>query len=92
MISGPVEAGSTLTFKPGTWSGSPSSIEYQWELCNSAGGGCSAITGATGASLLLTSVASGATFRIQETAANASGGGVEQSSAASEPARPPSCR
>ncbi len=84
VITGTVEPGSTLTFEPGSWAGAPSSIEYQWELCNSVGGGCSAISGATGPSLPVTSSEINATFRIQETAANSSGGGVEQSSAASE--------
>ncbi len=83
VVSGTAEVGSTLTFKPGSWSGSPSSIEYQWELCNAIGGGCSAITGATGPSVPVASAELGDTFRIQETAANSSGGGVEQSSAAS---------
>ena len=84
VIAGISEVGSTLTFTPGSWAGSPTSIADQWELCNGLGGGCSAIAGATGSSLLLTSADAGGTIRIQETAANSSGGGVEQSSAASD--------
>ena len=85
VITGSGEVGSTLGFTHGSWSGSPTSIEYQWELCNELGAACSAIAGATGATLPVTSADTGDTFRIQETAGNSTGAGVEQSSAATAP-------
>ena len=82
VVTGAPEVGATLGFDHGSWAGSPASVEYQWELCDGEGDACSAIAGATGASLPVTSAYVGSTIRLQETAGNSSGGGVEQSSAA----------
>jgi hypothetical protein len=60
----------------GTWTVSPSSIGDQWELCNGAGSGCSAISGATGPTYTLTAGDVGYTIRVQQTASNAAGVGA----------------
>jgi len=74
-ISGIVEQGQTLTASGGTWTGSPTSTSEQWEECNAAGSGCSAIIGATGPTNKLPTSAVGSTIRVQETASNAAGSG-----------------
>ncbi|MFZ0972950.1 MAG: hypothetical protein WAN22_12050, partial [Solirubrobacteraceae bacterium] len=52
-ISGTPQQGQALTTSDGTWLGSPSSYAYQWEDCNSSGGSCSGISGATSGSYTL---------------------------------------
>jgi hypothetical protein len=47
-ILGDAFVGETLTATNGRWSGSPSSFSYQWLQCDSAGGDCFAVAGATG--------------------------------------------
>ena len=48
LISGPTKQGQTVTVSTGAWSGYPfPAYSYQWEDCNSAGAGCSDISGAT---------------------------------------------
>jgi hypothetical protein len=74
-ISGKPSVGQTLVEHHGTWSGSPTSYRYQWEVCNSAGAGCSAIRGATGQTYRLRASDLGHTIRVQETASNAHGAG-----------------
>ncbi|HSZ15421.1 MAG TPA: IPT/TIG domain-containing protein [Solirubrobacteraceae bacterium] len=72
-ISGTAEVGQKLTLSHGEWSNSPSSYSEQWELCNSAGESCAAISGATLATYTIAASAVGKTIRAQETASNASG-------------------
>jgi IPT/TIG domain len=80
-IAGDAEQGQTLTVVPGGWSGAPTSIREQWARCNASGSGCSPIAGATGSSYTLGAADLGATIRVQETAANASGEGAPTASA-----------
>ena len=40
VISGTAQVGSTLQASTGTWSPAPSSYEYTWYRCDSAGGNC----------------------------------------------------
>ena len=73
----PTVAGSALvdavvTVNPGTWVGrQPISFSYAWLRCNSAGGECGAIAGATGRSYRLTSSDVGRKVRVNVTARNA---------------------
>jgi hypothetical protein len=81
VVSGTAEQGQVLSTTNGSWSGSPTSYGYGWEDCNSSGGSCSAISGATGSSYTLTSGDVGHTVRSVVTATN-SGGSASASSAA----------
>ena len=79
-ISGTVVIGQTLTESNGSWSNSPTGYSYQWELCNSSGGACAAIAGATGQTYVITANDAGSTIRVLETASNSSGPGAATSS------------
>jgi hypothetical protein len=84
-ISGPLYAASVLTATTGTWSGStPLTYSYLWKRCNSSGGSCTTITGATGSTYTQTSSDVGHTLKVQVTASNASlpGGGTANATSA----------
>ncbi len=74
-ITGSAEQGQTLSVTHGDWSDNPSSYSEHWLQCNATGGGCALISGATGTTYALPASAVGATIRVQESAANASGSG-----------------
>lgn len=80
-IEGFAEVGQTLTAKAGQWSGSPTSAGLQWARCNAEGTGCAPISGATGATYTPAAADAGASIRVQETVANASGDGAPAASA-----------
>jgi hypothetical protein len=73
-ISGSMVQGTLLTASAGTWSGSaPITYSYQWLRCNSSGGGCASIGGATGTQYRLTSSDVGRKVRVSVTARNSAG-------------------
>ena len=73
-ISGPAEAGGTLTVTPGTWTNAGvAAPAYQWQRCDAAGDDCGDIDGATAATLVLTADDACSMFQVAETRANASG-------------------
>ena len=73
-ISGSPTLGATQTANPGTWSGTqPISFTFQWRTCNSAGGNCSNIAGATGRNYVTRTSDIGRTLRIRVTAHNTIG-------------------
>lgn len=78
-ITGTPQVGQTLTASTGTWSGSPTRYAYEWRRCNSTGGNCSAISGATGAGYKLTTADQGSTIRVAVTATNEAGSATAQS-------------
>ncbi len=81
-ISGTAANGQTLTASTGTWTGTtPISYSYQWRQCNSAGGECSNISGATSSTYVLGRDDVGSTIRIVVAASNAAG----STSSTSEP-------
>jgi hypothetical protein len=82
-IAGEAEQGQTLSVVPGEWSAAPSSLHEQWARCNASGSGCEPLAGATGSSYTLSAADLGASIRVQETAANASGEGAPAASAPS---------
>jgi hypothetical protein len=75
----PIATGSTfvdgtITVQPGSWTGrQPIGFSYSWVRCNSAGGDCVAIAGATGRTYRLTSADVGHKVRCSVTARNAIG-------------------
>ena len=74
VVSGQPVVGQTLTGTTGTWSGTqPITYAYQWQDCNSTGGSCTPIAGATSASYVVASSDTGLTLRLQVTATNAGG-------------------
>lgn len=82
-VSGTARDGQTLTSDPGAWSGSPS-YSHQWQTCDSAGGNCTDINGATGETLTLRAAEVGLRVRLVVTGTNAAG----SATAASEPTSP----
>jgi hypothetical protein len=72
-ILGDEFAGQTLTATNGRWTGSPTSFGYQWLQCDSAGGGCFPIAGATGKTYDVRFADVYSTLRVAVTAKNASG-------------------
>jgi hypothetical protein len=86
-ISGTAAQGHPLAESHGVWSSSPTGFTYQWERCNSTGGSCHAISGATGRTYTLAAADAGATIRIVETASNAAGTSGPATSNATGPVR-----
>jgi hypothetical protein len=73
-ISGAAEQGQLLSASEGTWKGTPPlSYTYQWEQCNSTGGACKKITGATASTYRVPGSLIGDTLRVVVTAENAAG-------------------
>jgi hypothetical protein len=81
-ISGTAQDGQTLTASVGSWSGTPPlSYAYQWQSCNSAGEGCTNISGATGSTYVLGHGDVGKTIRVAVTATNSAGSASSTSEA-----------
>lgn len=74
-ISGSARDGSTLTASHGSWDGKPTSFSYQWLRCDTAGGSCSSITGATSERYTVTTTDVGHRLRVTVTAQNGTGSG-----------------
>ncbi|MGD1056866.1 MAG: SMP-30/gluconolactonase/LRE family protein [Solirubrobacteraceae bacterium] len=82
VISGAAQEAQTLAASTGVWEGAPSlSYAYQWEHCNSSGGSCTSISGATSATYLLASGDVGYTIRVVVTASNSAGSAASTSEA-----------
>lgn len=72
-ITGTATEGQILSVTHGFWTNQPSGIADQWQRCDSSGGNCQPIAGATGQSYTLTASDVGSTIRVQETASNSEG-------------------
>lgn len=91
-ITGTPREGSTLTANPGTWSGTtPITFRYQWQRCDSRGGSCSNIIGATSRTYVLTAADVNRTMRVIVTARNSVGSRSHTSvpTAVVQPGEPP---
>ena len=73
-VRGTMVAGSLATADPGSWTGSQSiSFSYRWLRCNTQGGDCVSIAGATGRNYRLASNDVGHRIRFNVTARNSVG-------------------
>jgi RHS repeat-associated protein len=54
-VTGTPAVGTTLGVSSGKWSNEPAAFSYQWEDCNSSGGNCTPIAGATNPNYKVTS-------------------------------------
>ena len=68
QITGTTTQGEALSATSGGWDGDPSGYAYQWQRCDSGGGNCTAIEGATSPTYTLTAADVGTTIRITVTA------------------------
>jgi hypothetical protein len=81
-ISGSTVVAHKLSATNGTWSGSqPQSYAYEWRRCDTGGGSCTAISGATASTYTTTAGDVGSTIKVAVTASNSAG----QATAASDP-------
>ena len=81
-ITGTTVEGATLTAATGVWTEDPTSYAYSWWDCDSSGGSCVEIAGATGQTYSLTANDVGHTIRASVAALNAAGGGTPATSEA----------
>ncbi len=78
-VGGTTKQGDALTTTIGSWSNSPTSYSYQWQDCNSSGGACVNISGATSLSYTLQASDVGDTVRSVVQAVNSYGNESAQS-------------
>jgi hypothetical protein len=89
-ISGTAQQGQTLSASTGTWSGTaPFTYAYQWRRCDTGGGGCADIAGATATTYTLVAADLATTIRVAVTASNAAGSALASSSQTQVVAPPP---
>jgi Low-density lipoprotein receptor repeat class B len=89
QISGTAQQGRQLTESHDLWLNGVTRYEYQWESCDSGGGHCNSIAGATHQSYTLSEQDVGHTLRVQESASNSDGTGEPATSAATAVVLPP---
>ena len=93
VIEGTPEESQTLSASDGAWSGAPPlTYSYQWQRCDSGGGECQDISGATSRTYTLGGGDVGSTLRVLVTASNAEGSATagSPSSPVVAPGTPPS--
>lgn len=88
-ITGTPAVGRTLAASSGSWAGASGSFRYQWLRCNSGGGACKNIGGATHQTYTLVAADAGSTVRVAVTASNKAGSTTATSNAVFVPGTPP---
>ena len=88
-ISGSAVQGRTLSEQHGAWTNNPGSYDLQWMRCDSAGGNCSVISGATAQTYVPVAADVGQTLLVSESATNAGGIATAVSSAITPVVAPP---
>jgi hypothetical protein len=83
LTSSSPEQGVPVTASTGTWQNSPTSFSYAWSRCNSGGGSCSTISGASSASYTPVAADVGQTLKVTVTATNLTGTASASSSPSS---------
>ena len=79
-ISGSASQGSVLSASPGSWSGdNPITFTYQWQRCDSGGGSCGNVAGATAQTYTLVLADVNHTLFVDVTAHNGAGTGTASS-------------
>jgi DNA-binding beta-propeller fold protein YncE len=84
-ISGAARTGETLTAAAGSWTESPAAYQYQWELCNAAGSGCTPISEATNPTYKVPASDAESTLRVAVTASGPHGASTPSESSATAP-------
>jgi streptogramin lyase len=87
-ISGTPTVGARLAVSNGKWTNVPLTYGYQWEDCNTTGGGCAPILGADNANYTVTSHDAGHSLAVAVTASNAGGAATASTSASAEAKAP----
>jgi virginiamycin B lyase len=72
-LSGQAVEGQALSVSAGSWAHDPSTFEYQWQICDAFGAGCTSVAGQNEASHRLTAGDVGHTLRALVTASNIGG-------------------
>jgi hypothetical protein len=75
VVSGALQAGSTLTAGPGSWSSVPITYVYTWARCDATGSAC-VVLSTRGNSYVVVPADAGSTLKVTVTAGNASGTGT----------------
>jgi len=79
-ISGTAQQGQRLSASTGAWSGTaPFAYVYQWRRCDTGGGSCADIAGASATTYTLAAADLGTTIRVAVTASNSAGSSVSSS-------------
>jgi GH25 family lysozyme M1 (1,4-beta-N-acetylmuramidase) len=73
QVSGLAQAGQSLAAQVGTWTGAPTTFTYQWRRCNTTGGACAVISGATASTYTITPGDIGSTISVLVTATGKGG-------------------
>ncbi len=78
VITGSPAVGATITGTNATWKDTPA-VERRWRRCDSAGGNCTDIPGATAATYTVTNADIGRTLRLRNNATDADGTNASES-------------
>ena len=72
-ILGLAITGQAVTATEGAWTGTEPTYSFQWELCNSSGGACAEVSGATKSTFSIPDGDAAHTLRVIVTASNSAG-------------------